>query len=623
MQFLTPVYLFGAALIALPIVLHWLRRDAAPAVPFTAVRLLQQTPIERSRRRRLRDLLLLAARVLALLLLAASFARPYIVGTHSSARPTIVAIDRSFSMTAPGRMERARELARQAVNDAGSDRVGVVAFDQRAEVLSPFGSAASARAAIQNVQAGFEGTRYAVALDKASELAMEDGRARLVVVTDLQRSGFDGDPPTLPDGIELVVRDVGTASENLAVIDMRVDPRRVVVTVHNFGGTTREADVRLEASETPGAVAAANPAERQATRHIKIAPATSAEVGFDGPLPSGAYQAAVDDAEGYAADNVRYAVATRRALPRVLLVTGAAGSGNGFYLSRALQAGGEDGPDFDARLVTGPEFASLESDDIRRQAVIVLLSTRGMDRRVRDPLRTFLTSGGGLFVAASTDVDPSVLSTVLAWSPALSVRDASTAGVLAVTDLRHPIFRPFDAVAANLGQVSFQRVWQVDPAKDWKVVARYTNALPALLERTMGAGKVLLFTSDLDRRWNNFPLHSAFVPFVQESVRYLGAQPPRASAVSVADVPVGIQPKPGVVQADGHLLAVNVDPRESATERASSAEFSRLVARTTTDMKAVGTRAGQQSESKQNYWQYGLLLMLGALIAESIVGSRW
>ena len=77
MSFLTPLYLVGAALIALPIVLHLLRRDVAPPVPFTAVHLLRQTTIERSRRHRLRDLILLAARVCALILLAGSFARPY------------------------------------------------------------------------------------------------------------------------------------------------------------------------------------------------------------------------------------------------------------------------------------------------------------------------------------------------------------------------------------------------------------------------------------------------------------------------------------------------------------------------------------------------------------------
>ena len=111
MAFLYPAFLVGALAIALPIALHLLRRDVAPEVRFSAVRLLKRSPVERSRRRRLRDLLLLAARVTALLLLATAFARPFAPGAASAMLPLrIVAVDRSYSMAAPGVFERAREM---------------------------------------------------------------------------------------------------------------------------------------------------------------------------------------------------------------------------------------------------------------------------------------------------------------------------------------------------------------------------------------------------------------------------------------------------------------------------------------------------------------------------------
>ena len=91
------------------------------------------------------------------------------------------------------------------------------------------------------------------------------------------------------------------------------------------------------------------------------------------------------------------------------------------------------------------------------------------------------------------------------------------------------MFQPFDAVAANFGQVMFERAWQIDSSPAWRVVARYTNGGTALAERIGGAGRVLLFTSDVDRKWNDFPLNPAFVPFTQEVARYLGARPPAVS----------------------------------------------------------------------------------------------
>ena len=163
MNFLYPAFLLGAIAVAVPIVLHLLRRDVAPDVPFTAVRLLRKSPVERSRRRRIRDLLLLAARVTALLLLAAAFARPYSSRAEGAASALrIIAVDRSFSMGAPGRFTRALDMARGAIDEAGfTERVAVIAFDERAEVIALPGGAADARAALKGLATGNGATRFA------------------------------------------------------------------------------------------------------------------------------------------------------------------------------------------------------------------------------------------------------------------------------------------------------------------------------------------------------------------------------------------------------------------------------------------------------------------------------
>ena len=109
---------------------------------------------------------------------------------------------------------------------------------------------------------------------------------------------------------------------------------------------------------------------------------------------------------------------------------------------------------------------------------------------------------------------------------------------LAATDLRHPIFRPFGALAANLGQARFDRAWRVAP-EGWSVVARFSNGTPALLERTAGRGRVVLFASDVDRRWNDFPLHPAFVPFALETLRYVAGDRRRTQDFTVAQAPAG------------------------------------------------------------------------------------
>ena len=610
MRFLAPLFLAGAALIALPIALHLLRRDVAPQVPFPAVRLLRGAPVDRSRNLRLRDVLLLAARVTALLLLAASFARPYRVGASAAAPLTIVAIDRSFSMGAPGRFQRALDLARAEIDRAAAGRVALVAFDDHADVAAAPGLASDARAALAALRPGAGSTRYAPMFDRASELTGGLAGGRLVVVSDLQRSGFEGSRPSLAEGIDLQVRDAGGVSANVAIEDLEVRDGRARVTIRNYGASTVHTTLRVGAASNPAF-----------TRPIEIAGKTVLQVAVDRVAP-GAVAATVADPGGYAADNERFAIAEARHLPRILVVSGAPGSSSGFYLEHALLAGGNAGADFDVVGLTGSEFAALQPADVARAASVVLLSTHAIHRRAGDAFKALFAAGGGVFVAAGPDVDPSVLSNLLGIEPALAADEDSRRGVLAVSDVRHPVFRPFDGLSANLAQIGFDREWRVGADPSWTTVATFSTGAPALLERAAGNGRVLLFASDVDRRWNDFPLHATFVPFVQEAIRYVGARPIADGALLVADVPDGVPATPGVATLHGRLRAVNVDTRESSTDRLAPGDFAAAVARTNTVRPATGNRLAREREAAQALWRYGLGLMFVTLVLEAFVGAR-
>src|ERR1041385_9054719 len=88
------------------------------------------------RKRKLRNLLLLALRCLALLLLALAFARPYFTNasaaaaTNSSAS-SVILLDTSASMRYGDVFERAKNAARNIVGNAASDeQIALVTFAQ-------------------------------------------------------------------------------------------------------------------------------------------------------------------------------------------------------------------------------------------------------------------------------------------------------------------------------------------------------------------------------------------------------------------------------------------------------------------------------------------------------------
>ncbi len=610
MRFLYPAFLIGGVAVAVPIVLHFLRRDVAPEVPFSAVRLLRRTPIARSRRRRLRDLLLLAARVVALLLLAAAFARPYVIGAASTSTIRIVAIDRSFSMDAPGRFARAVDLARRAIDEAtAGERVAVVAFDDHAETIAAAGSPGAARAALTGLSPGFGATKYAEALTKAAEIAAGDD-GRLIVVSDLQRAGWDTDErAVLPANLALDVRDVGTPPPNLAVTGLRPLSDRVVATILNTGTQSRSGPIRVERD-----------GRSVATAMYSVPARSTADVSITFKTPtSGSVSVSLDDADGLRGDNVRFAVVDPIAPTPVLLVT-AGDAGSGFFVSRALAAAAGTGPDpMGVRTATGQALAELRPSDY---SAVLLLSDHGVERRTWESLVAYVRGGGGLVIAGSPELDPAVLSSMFKWTPKIAgpLEVASTV-TLSPTDQRHPIFRPFGPVAANLGQVHFSKAWNIG-GDNWDVVARLTDGRAALAERHEGQGRVLLFASDFDRRWNDFPLNAAFVPFVVETVRYASGTRDRGHDYIVGSAPQGAAARPGVYRAasDNRAVAVNVDPRESATAVLDARAFAAMIEPLSTNRSASADARAVHVEARQRYWQYGLLLMLMALVAESFVG---
>jgi len=175
--------------------------------------------------------------------------------------------------------------------------------------------------------------------------------------------------------------------------------------------------------------------------------------------------------------------------------------------------------------------------------------------------------------------------------------------------------------------VTFQHVAAVG-GPSCQTIARFTSGEAALVDCGAGDGRALVLASDLNDRWNDFPLHATFVPFVHEMIAYLSSARPRAGDYLVGDVPAGVPATPGIAAlpaaggAAPRRVAVNVDPRESDTGRLSPAEFQAVVTR----LKDVGASEARveatQQEDRQHLWAYVLALTLAVLAIEGLVASR-
>ena len=181
--------------------------------------------------------------------------------------------------------------------------------------------------------------------------------------------------------------------------------------------------------------------------------------------------------------------------------------------------------------VTAPGgVGSLKTGDHR----VVFLANVADPRPLGPLLTEFVRQGGNLVISAGDNVTAdrynAALGSILPapFRKPRSIADREEPGVpLELPDRDHPLFAPFSRSGrAGFASVRSHRILTLDPYTDRPdeitTLLRYEGGAPALVERRIGAGKVLVWTSTVDWTWTNLPLQSVFMPLTQQLVRYLG-----------------------------------------------------------------------------------------------------
>src|SRR6185503_16463166 len=122
--------------------------------------------------------------------------------------------------------------------------------------------------------------------------------------------------------------------------------------------------------------------------------------------------------EGLQADNVRYALLKNSARTAALAVTATGDlERDAFYVKQALAAGGSGSgmpAGADIAGVAAAQLGGWPDTRLAGYGAVLVLSTRGLERRGREMLASYVAGGGGLLIAAGPDVDGDVIAGVLA-----------------------------------------------------------------------------------------------------------------------------------------------------------------------------------------------------------------
>jgi hypothetical protein len=203
------------------------------------------------------------------------------------------------------------------------------------------------------------------------------------------------------------------------------------------------------------------------------------------------------------------------------------------YLIRALSIG--ESPRF---VVTLRALDGLTDEVLNHTRVVILDDVNPADNSA-GRLKAFVESGGGLFVVqgAQASWQGAAADLLPATSTGVADRSRGAAGTVGALAYGHEVFEPFRAPRS--GDFSAARIYgyrTVTPSKDAQVLARFDDGSPALIERPLGQGRVLLWTTTLDLYWNDLALKPVFLPFIHQVVRHLSAYRERPAWSTVGQV---------------------------------------------------------------------------------------
>lgn len=558
MGFLAPIMLMGALGALVPIIIHLIGRRRARVVRFAAFDFLMGQSRKTARRLKLRDLALLLVRIAICMAIALALAKPFTACTARGPQVTrgpqaaVIVIDDSFASgyTVGGvtLLQRARERALAILDQLGPE-ADVAVLRSVEGASSPTELSRDHLHLRDAVRALRPGTRPAdtfTALRRAGQLlsASSHERRTVYLLSALARSGFrhDGKSPWPADtGPALTIVDLREGQElpNLAITDMTVerDPAsgsrgvRIMAELANFGDLPAvDHGVRLfiEGREVARGQLTLRPGERQIKQFLAALPTSSRFADVVLEL----------DPDPLRIDNRYHVRAELREEVRVLLVNGdphtVRHQDELFYVEAALRPGDRSDSGSVLTTVTEEELSAVHLDDFD---VVVLANVHALGNERVERLAAWVQRGGGILVTAGDNANPDAYNRTM--QPLLpqtlrSVLDATYGGrgpeqserALRLTkwEAEHPVFSVFSKDAPGLREAHFDRVVLLGPTTrvdERRVLARYTNGAAALVEARSGSGRLMLFTSTLDRDWNDLAIHPGYLPLMQRIVRYL------------------------------------------------------------------------------------------------------
>ena len=579
MNFLNPWLLFAALVALVPLIIHLLHRQRAKIEVFPSLEFLRKMMRKRTRRFRLKQILLLVVRTLLLLVVALALARPTLtrgrVARGHLPTTAVVILDDSFSMsrrTGPQTLfetalEKTARILRQF--DA-SDQVYLLTASSPSRDLSSLWSTHDAerlRGRLGEVECTDLVTDLAAPLEEAANVLArsDDPNREIHVVSDMQKIGWDGVASVQVQGgpqPKALLVDLGEETPNACVADLgfRIpagsDDLEMDVTFARSNSREsqgRVAEIFLKGSLFGRNVFSPSEGDRE-TETVRLPPFQDlawGEVALAG--------------DNLPLDDKRYF-----ALPSRRRTVGLAG--DTYFIAKALSPEGGGS----LTLVDVGE-GSITRDNLSRLDILIMSDVPRLAPVEVNDLSDFVAGGGSLLVFLGSKIDAGdynrnilprlvgpgagagIVAAVSAGGAAGGEAGQPAAGFFTIDrfDRGHRIFSKFKPDASPFGDAHFYTFMKIVP-DGARTVASFSDGSPALIELS---DRVMIFATSSDVAWNDFVLTPQFLPILHETLLYLTSGMPLSQAYPMGEeIVVRAAPGEGEASLEGPAGTLRLFP---------------------------------------------------------------
>jgi len=574
---LNPSLLYFGALVAIPVIIHLFHRKRFKVINWAAMEFLKISQKKTRSIMRLKHLVLLLLRCLAILLIVFALSQPLIKPANLSsfkgktATYVVLIIDNSYSMGYKDGTKFLFEEAKRRANEiinllTQGDSVSLIlgGWKARAIIKDPTFQINIVKNEIEKIKISNSGNDLTGALQIAYELVSSSKELvkEVYLISDCQLIGFAERENEIKEVIDAIskkaniylVRVGSNISENLAITSLNFSrevidtllPVRITANITNFGiKDSLDTVISLYVDD-----------KLKESKNVIVKSKKTESVSFyykftESGVHSGYLQISPDS---LITDNrVYFSVDVKESL-NVLIVDG-----------KPIKRHFENESDF-----LFYALSPFDSSDVGKNKVIIPtvqevfnFSTFGLDKykvlilsnlpSISDAdvvqIENFVRKGGGLLIFAGDLISPGVYNTKLYKDKSgilpciikdkIQIKKENERFFIDKIDRTHQLFFEFTDLQVNeLKKIKFSSFWDLkvdmgDPMVS--VIACFNTTAPAIVSKKYGRGNVILIGVGANRRWSDLPIKPMFLPLLYKIVYFLASGSEEKRNIKVGD----------------------------------------------------------------------------------------